>query len=61
MFGPKKKGKKVDGEVIVHFTKKGYIEHSVIHLAGNNERKFTLEFSPFLGKIKVFEKYIEFQ
>ena len=57
----REKGKKADGEAIVHFTKKGYIEHSVIHLAGDDDRNFTLEFSPFLGKIKVFEKYIEFE
>ena len=57
----KEKGKKADGEASVHFTKKGYIEHSVVHLGGDDDRRFTLEFSPFLGKIKVVEEYIEFQ
>jgi len=54
-----KMGKKVEGKAAIHFTKKGYIEQSVIHLGAEDGRKFTLELSPFLGKVKVFEKYVE--
>lgn len=53
-------GKKVDGKAAIRFTKKGYIEQSVIHLGAEDGRKFTLELSPFMGKVKVFEKYVEF-
>ena len=55
------RGKKVDGKAAIRFTKKGYIEQSVIHLAAEDGREFTLELSPFLGKVKVSEKYIEFE
>ena len=53
-------GKKVDGKAEIRFTKKGYIEQSVIHLGAEDGRKFTLELSPFMGKVKVYEKYVEF-
>jgi general secretion pathway protein H len=53
-------GKKVDGKVAICFTKKGYIEQSAIHIGAEDGRKFTLELSPFMGKVKVFEKYVEF-
>lgn len=53
-------GKKVDGKAAIRFTKKGYIEPSIIHLGAEDGRKFTLELSPFMGKVKVFEKYVEF-
>lgn len=53
-------GKKVDGKVAISFSKKGYIEQSVIHIGAEDGRRFTLELSPFMGKVKVFEKYVEF-
>ena len=53
-------GKKVDGKAEIRFTKKGYIEQSVIHLGAEDGRKFTLVLSPFMGKVKVYEKYVEF-
>ena len=53
-------GKKVDGKATIRFTKKGYIEQSVIHLGAEDGRKFTLVLSPFMGKVKIFEKYVEF-
>ena len=57
----KERGKEVDGEPTIRFTKQGYIEQSAIHLAAEDGRKFTLEFSPFMGKVKVLEKYVEFE
>lgn len=54
------KGKEVAGEAVIRFTKKGYIEQSVIHLGAEDGRRFTLIFSPFLGRVKVLEEYIEF-
>ncbi len=52
-------GKKMAGETTIHFTKKGYVEQSIIHLAAEDGREFTLVLSPFLGKVKVHEKYVE--
>ena len=52
-------GKKMAGETSIRFTKKGYVEQSIIHLAAEDGREFTLVLSPFLGKVKVHEKYVE--
>jgi Tfp pilus assembly protein FimT len=57
----KERGKEVDGKATIYFNRKGYIEQSAIHLAAEDGREFTLELSPFLGKVKVFEKYVEFE
>ena len=53
------KGKKVDGEVAIRFSKKGYVEETVIHLGADDGREFTLVLSPFLGTIKVYDKYVD--
>ena len=55
------KEKKMLGEVEIRFNKKGYVQQSVIHLGADDGRKFTLVLSPFLGRIKVLDKYWEFE
>jgi prepilin-type N-terminal cleavage/methylation domain-containing protein len=55
------KGKKVDGEAAIRFSKKGYVEQTVIHLGSEDGREFTLELSPFLGTIKMYSKYVDIE
>jgi prepilin-type N-terminal cleavage/methylation domain-containing protein len=55
----KGKGKKVNGEVAIRFSKKGYVEQTVIHLGAEDGREFTLVLNPFLGTIKVYDKYVD--
>lgn len=55
------KGKKMTGEAAIRFSKKGYVRRSVIHLSSEDGREFTLVLSPFLHKVKVMEKYVEFE
>lgn len=55
------KGKEMTGRTAIRFSRKGYIQPSVIHLGDEDDRVFTLELSPFLGKVKVYEEYIEFE
>jgi prepilin-type N-terminal cleavage/methylation domain-containing protein len=50
--------KKVDGEIKVMFFKKGYIQPTVVHLA-QDDKYFTLIFSPFSSSLKVYEKYVD--
>lgn len=57
----KGKGKEMAGETTIKFTRQGYIQQSVIHLGSEDGRKFTLVLSPFLGRIRVLEEYIEFE
>ena len=55
----KGKGKKVNGEVAIRFSKKGYVEQTVIHVGAEDGREFTLVLNPFLGTIKVYDKYVD--
>ena len=57
----KDQGKQVDGEVAIRFTKKGYVEHTAIHLGEENGREFTLILSPFLGTIKSHDTYVDIE
>ena len=54
------RGKEADGKAAILFFKKGYIEQSAIHLAAEDGREFTIVLRPFLGKVEVLEKYVEF-
>ena len=52
-------GKQAHGEATIYFSKKGYIEHTVIHLGADDGRRFTLVLSPFLGTVKSYDKYVD--
>lgn len=52
-------GKKTDGEVLVHFFRRGYAEPTIVHLA-KDDRSFTLVINPFLQAVTVYEKYVDF-
>ncbi len=56
----KNKDRVTAGEVSIRFSKKGYIQPSIIHLEAEDGRKFSFELSPFLGKVTISEEYIEF-
>jgi prepilin-type N-terminal cleavage/methylation domain-containing protein len=51
---------KLYDEATIHFSKKGYIEQSMIHLQSLDGRQLSLELSPFLGSIKVHDGYVDF-
>ena len=53
------KGKLYD-EAIIRFSRKGYIEQSLIHLQSENGRRLSLELTPFLGSIKTHDGYVDF-
>ena len=53
-------GKETSGEATIHFSTKGYIEPSAIHLEADDGRRITLILRPFLGRVKVVDKYVEF-
>ncbi len=54
------KGKQTTDTAVVRFSRKGYIEQTMIHLEGSDGSRKTLHFTPFLGEIKVYDKYVEF-
>ena len=46
-----------EGEIF--FSRKGYVEQSVIHLQSEDGREITLELTPFLGSVKIHEGYVD--
>lgn len=57
----KGEGKIAEGEAEIVFTPKGYTQMSAIHLRSEDGREITLELSPFIGKINVLDKYVDFE
>ncbi len=53
-------GKIAEGEARILFTPKGYTRMSAIHLRSEDGREITLELSPFLSKVNIIDKYVEF-
>lgn len=47
-------------EGTIRFSRKGYIEQSMIHLQSEDGRRISLELTPFLGSIKTHEGYLDF-
>ncbi len=43
---------------VIHITKKGYVEPAVIHLKTDQDTVWTMVLSPFLGKVKTYDKYV---
>ena len=56
----KGEGKMERGTTRIWFTRRGYTQKSAIHLSSEDGRELTLILSPFLGKVKVVNKYVEF-
>ena len=54
-------GGKLYDEAVIRFSKKGYVEQSVIHLKSEDGRELSLELYPFLGSIKIHEGYVDIQ
>lgn len=46
-------------EGIIRFSRKGYVEKSMIHLQSEDGREISLELTPFLGSIKIHEGYVD--
>jgi general secretion pathway protein H len=43
----------------IRFSRKGYIEQSMIHLQSEDGREISLELTPFLGSVKIHEGYVD--
>ena len=51
---------KLYDETTIQFSRKGYIEQSMIHLQSEDGRQLSLELTPFLGSIKIHDGYVDF-
>lgn len=54
------RGKQTGGEMYILISDRGYIEQAVVHLKSADGREISLELTPFLGTIRVFDKYVDF-
>lgn len=50
---------KLYDEATIFFSKKGYIEQSMIHLQSDDGRQLSLELTPFLGSINIHDGYVD--
>lgn len=57
----KEKGKQVSGTAGIFVDRRGYLQHSVIHMEAQDGRQFTLELNPFMGKVKILDTYVEYE
>jgi len=53
------KGKQAYGDIAIPFSKKGYVDQTLIHIGNEADREFTVELSPFLGVVKVHDTYVD--
>jgi len=47
-------------EATIRFSRKGYVQQSMIHLQAEDGRRVSLELTPFVGSIKTHEGYVDF-
>lgn len=52
-------GTVAEGEGLIRFNEKGYIEPAVIHLEAENGDVVSLELTPFLGSIRIYDRYLD--
>ncbi len=54
-------GKKVMGEVVMRYNRKGYAQQTAIHLSNQGERTITLLIGPFMPGVSVLDGYVDFE
>lgn len=54
-------GRLAQGSVPVRFSKKGYVDKTLLHLRTEDGDEMTILISPFLGVTKVFDSYIDLE
>ncbi len=54
-------GKENSGEVVIHFSKEGYVEPAMVHLGTRVEDAYSVHLSPFLGVLDIYDGYIELE
>lgn len=53
------RGKQATDTAVVRFSRKGYVEQTMIHLEAADGSQESLLLTPFLGSIKVYDKYVD--
>ena len=54
-------GKQTQGRAAIRFSKKGYVDKTLIHLRSDDDEDMTILLSPFLGVSKLFDAYVDLE
>ncbi|UCD72361.1 MAG: prepilin-type N-terminal cleavage/methylation domain-containing protein [Syntrophobacterales bacterium] len=54
------RGKVYDGETFTQFFPHGWVEETIIHLGDKRERHYSLLVMPLTGRVRIYDRYIEF-
>ena len=49
------------GRADIYFYKKGYSDKAIIHISNNDNELLSLVVEPFLSRVRLYNKYIEFE
>ncbi len=52
-------GTRNEGALRLHFSARGYVDQTLVHLADDSGRNLTLAISPFLGAIRIYDSYLD--
>jgi len=55
------KGIVSSGQADICFYRAGYSDKALIHIQGDDEQKISFLIEPFLPKVKLYEKYVDFE
>jgi Tfp pilus assembly protein FimT len=50
-----------DENACIHFYAKGYSDHAIVHLSDNEGHFFSCMIEPFLHRVKIYKKYVQFE
>ncbi len=54
------RGKVYEGEAFTQFFPHGWVEETIIHLGDERERHYSLLVMPLTGKVRIYDRYVEF-
>ena len=54
------RGKVYEGETFTQFFPNGWAEETIIHLGDTRERHYSLLVMPLTGKVRIYDRYVEF-
>jgi general secretion pathway protein H len=55
-----RRGKVYEGETFTQFFPNGWVEETIIHLGDARERHYSLLVMPLTGKVRIYDRYIDF-
>jgi prepilin-type N-terminal cleavage/methylation domain-containing protein len=54
------RGKVYEGETFTQFFPHGWVEETIIHLGDNRGRHYSLLIVPLTGRVRIYDRYVEF-